>query len=65
MGPRHRTIWPPDAEAGFHSPAAPIGSHRLAHAVAASLAVSALSLCLVVALTLASARLALALPLSG
>ncbi|RIK97262.1 MAG: hypothetical protein DCC74_08110 [Proteobacteria bacterium] len=62
MEPRRRTIWPPNAEAGFHGPAVPIGSHRLTRAVAASLALSALSLCLVVALTLASARLALALP---
>lgn len=62
MEPRRRTIWPPNAEAGFHGPAVPVGSHRLTRAVAASLALSALSLCLVVALTLASAQLALALP---
>jgi len=62
METRRRTIWPPNAGAGFHGPAVPVGSHRLTRAVAAALALSALSLCLVVALTLASARLALALP---
>jgi hypothetical protein len=55
-------IWPPDTAAGFHAPAAPVGSRRLIHAVAASLALSALSLCLVALLTLTSAGLALALP---
>jgi hypothetical protein len=51
--------------AGFHDPGRPIGSHRLTHAVVAALALSAVSLCLAVALTLASAELTLALPLHG
>lgn len=50
------------SDIGFHDGAAPIGSARLTRAVAASLALGALSLSLAVALALVSVRLALALP---
>ncbi len=50
------------SDIGFHDGAAPIGSARLTRAVAASLALGALSLSLAVALAIVSVRLALALP---
>jgi hypothetical protein len=51
------------AAAGFVSRSAPVASSRLIHAVAASLAVGSLSLCLFVALTLVSANASMAMPL--
>jgi hypothetical protein len=48
---------------GFANRITPVASSRLIHAVAASLAVGALSLCLVVALTVLSTRASMALPL--
>jgi hypothetical protein len=48
--------------AGFDSCAAPIASSRLTHAVAASLAIGALSLCLIVTLTILSTQVTLAMP---
>jgi hypothetical protein len=53
----------PGAAAGFASRPAPVASSRLIHAVAASLAVGSLSLCLIVALTILSTRVSMALPL--
>ena len=53
----------PGAATGFASRSAPVASSRLIHAVAASLAVGSLSLCLIVALTILSAGTSVALPL--
>ena len=49
--------------AGFDGPAAPVASSRLINAVAASLAIGSLSLCLIVALTVLSIKVSMALPL--
>jgi hypothetical protein len=49
--------------AGFQPRPARVASTRLGNAVAASLAVACLSLCLVVALTLLTLRVATAMPL--
>ena len=49
--------------AGFESHAAPVASSRLTNAVAASLAIGSLSLCLIVALTVLSIKVSVALPL--
>jgi len=48
--------------AGFASRPAPVASARLANAIAATLAVGALSLCLVVTLTVLSIRVSMAMP---
>ena len=48
---------------GFVGPAAPVASSRLTKAVAASLALGSLSLCLIVALTVLSIRISMAMPL--
>ena len=52
----------PGAGTGFHRPAAPSASSRLTSAVAASLTLGALSLSLIVTLTVLSIRVALAMP---
>jgi hypothetical protein len=49
--------------AGFDSHAAPVASSRLTNAVAASLAIGALSLCLIVTLTVMSIKVGMAMPL--
>ena len=49
--------------AGFDGPAAPVASSRLINAVAASLAIGSLSLCLIVALTVLSIKVSIAMPL--
>jgi hypothetical protein len=49
--------------AGFESRSAPVASHRLTHAVAASLAIGALSLCLIVTLTVLSVKVTMAMPI--
>ena len=49
--------------AGFASPSAPVASHRLTRAVAASLAIGALSLCLIVTLTVLSIKVTMAMPI--
>jgi hypothetical protein len=49
--------------AGFNGRSAPVASSRLTDAVAASLAIGALSLCLIVTLTALSIKVAMALPL--
>ena len=51
------------AGAGFQACLAPVASSRLTHAVAATLAVGCLSLCLIMALTVLSIRIATAMPL--
>ena len=48
--------------AGFVSRPAPVASSRLTNAIAATLAIGALSLCLVVALTVLSIRVSMAMP---
>jgi hypothetical protein len=48
---------------GFDSPSAPVASSRLNDAVAASLAIGSLSLCLVVTLTVLSIKVAMAMPI--
>ena len=47
---------------GFASRPAPVASSRLTHAVAASLAIGALSLCLIVTLTVLSIKATMATP---
>ena len=54
-------IRPPGA-AGFDSLPAPVASSRLTHAVAASLAIGAVSLCLIVTLTVLSIKATMAMP---
>ena len=49
--------------AGFDGRTAPIASSRLAHAVAASLAIGSLSLCLIVTLTVLSIKVSVAMPI--
>jgi hypothetical protein len=50
---------------GFNSRTAPVASSRLNDAVAATLAIGALSLCLVVTLTVLSIKVATAMPIPG
>ena len=52
----------PDA-AGFDGRAALVASTGLTHAVAASLALGAVSLCLIVTLTVLSTKIAMAMPI--
>ena len=49
--------------AGFGSRPAPVASSRLANAIAPSLAIGALSLCLVVTLTALSIKMTMAMPI--
>jgi hypothetical protein len=49
--------------AGFSGPAMAVASSRLRDAVAASLAIAALSLCLMVTLTVLSGKLGLGMPI--
>ncbi len=49
--------------AGFEGHAVPVASSRLTNAVAASLAIGSLSLCLIVALTMLSIKIGMAMPL--
>ena len=49
--------------AGFQGPSATVASSRLTHAVAASLAIAALSLCLIVTLTVMSTKATMAMGL--
>ena len=48
---------------GFVSRPAPVASSRLTNAIAATLAIGALSLCLVVTLTVLSIKVSMAMPL--
>ena len=50
---------------GFANHPAPVASSRLASAIATSLAIGTLSLCLVVTLTVLSIRATMAMPLAG
>ena len=49
--------------AGFQGRPAPVASSRLTRAVAASLAIGALSLCLIVTLTVLSIKVSMAMPI--
>ena len=49
--------------AGFEGRPAPVASSRLTNAVAASLAIGALSLCLIVTLTVLSIKVTMAMPI--
>ena len=49
--------------AGFDGQATPVASSRLINAVAASLAIGGLSLCLVVTITLLSIKVSMAMPI--
>ena len=49
--------------AGFDGRSAPVASSRLTDTVAASLAIGALSLCLIVTLTVVSIKVTMAMPL--
>jgi hypothetical protein len=49
--------------AGFNGRSTPVASSRLTDAVAASLAIGALSLCLIVTLTVLSIKIAVAMPI--
>jgi hypothetical protein len=49
--------------AGFDGQATPVASSRLIHAVAASLAIGGLSLCLVVTITVLSIKISMAMPI--
>jgi hypothetical protein len=51
--------------AGFEGRSAPVASSRLTHAVAASLAFGAASLCLIVSLTVLSIKVSMAMPIPG
>ncbi|MBR1144778.1 hypothetical protein [Bradyrhizobium sp. AUGA SZCCT0431] len=48
---------------GFESRPAPVASPRLTNAIAATLAIGTLSLCLVVALTVLSIKVTMAMPI--
>jgi hypothetical protein len=56
---------PPGADTGFAQRFALSASSRLTQAVAASLAVGALSLCLIVTLTVLATRASMAMPCLG
>jgi hypothetical protein len=49
--------------AGFNGRSAPVASSRLTDAVAATLAIGALSLCLIVTLTVLSIKISMAMPI--
>ena len=50
---------------GFVSRPAPVASARLTNAIAATLAIGALSLCLAVTLTVLSIKVSMAMPIPG
>ncbi|MGB9116001.1 hypothetical protein [Bradyrhizobium sp.] len=53
----------PSGAAGFSGRSAPVASSRLTDAVAASLAIGSLSLCLIVTLTVLSIKISMAMPI--
>jgi hypothetical protein len=64
MVPRFHSPHTENAASGFSTPTGPVLSPRLTRAVAATLTLGAISLCLAISLTLLSAKLAIALPIS-
>lgn len=59
----HSANTQPSGEAGFEGRSAPVASSRLIDAVAASLALASLSLCLIVTLTVFSIKVGMAVPI--
>ena len=53
----------PSGATGFNGRSAPVASSRLTDAVAASLAIGALSLCLIATLTALSIKVSVAMPI--
>ncbi len=53
----------PGTAAGFEGRSAPVASSRLADAVAATLAVGSLSVCLIVTITVFSIKVSMAMPI--
>ena len=62
---RIRTMIRSPGAAGFESRPASVASSRLTSAIATSLAIGTLSLCLVVALTVLSIKTTIAMPIAG
>jgi hypothetical protein len=60
---RTSAMIPTPGAAGFISRSVPVASSRLTHAVAASLAIGGLSLCVIVTLTVLSIRVSMAMPI--
>ena len=58
-----RTMIRSPGAAGFQGRSAPVASSRLRNAVAASLAIGSLSLCVIVTLTVLSIKVSMAMPL--
>ena len=58
-------MMPSPGSAGFGSRPAPVASSRLTNAIAATLAIGALSLCFEVALTVLSIKTTMAMPIPG
>ncbi|WP_198026389.1 hypothetical protein [Bradyrhizobium sp. ARR65] len=56
---------PSPGPSGFNGHSAPVASSRLTDAVAASLAIGAFSLCLVVGITVLSIKASMAMPIIG
>jgi hypothetical protein len=56
---------PSTGAAGFEGRSVPVASTRLVDAVAASLAIASLSLCLIVILTVLSSNISLAMPIAA
>ena len=54
---------PSSGAGGFDGPSAPVALSRLTHALASSLAVGGLSLCLIVTLTVLSIKVTMAMPI--
>ena len=64
--PKEQTmIRSPRVGSGFETLPAPVASSRLIKAVAASLAIGSFSVCLIVALTLLSVKISMAMPFPG
>ena len=63
QGVKDQTMTRSSGAAGFNCPAIAVASPRLLDAVAASLAIASLSLCLMVTLTVLSNKLGAGLPL--
>jgi hypothetical protein len=58
-----RTMIRSPGAAGFQGRSAPVASSRLRNAVAASLAIGSLSLCVIVTLTVLSIKVSMAMPI--
>ena len=65
MVPRFHSLHTENSASGFSAHASQVLSPRLTRAVAATLTLGAISLCLAISLTLLSAKLAIALPMAA